>query len=68
MTPAGQLPQWVDMGEDQDYASSTGSLVDLLKKRMKQRPQGGMGTMMGNELGGEMAAGKAMSPEGAKSL
>lgn len=68
MTPIGQLPQWVNMGDDEDYATPTGSLVDLLKKRMGSGAQGGAGAMAGQQIGNDMVTGKAMKPEGMESL
>lgn len=50
MTPMGELPSWVNMGDDPDYAASVSPLVDALKKRMKQKPQGGVGSLAGDAL------------------
>lgn len=69
MTPFAELPQWMDLGPDQDFSAPTADIVGLLKKRMKQKPQGGIGS----ELGGVLGDGAALmntkpSAEGVKSL
>lgn len=67
--PFAEFPQWVDMGPDQDYASPTGDLVSLLKKRMGKKSQGGVGGDLGGVFGGPETGGDAPSgAEGVKSL
>lgn len=70
MTPFGELPQWMDIGPDQDFAAPATDLVGLLKKRMGRKPQGGIGSDLGGVMGNEgIADGKAsMKPEGMNSL
>lgn len=57
MTPFGELPQWLDMGPDQDFSAPTADLVGLLKKKMNRKSQGGAGS----ELGGMLGEGGGMS-------
>lgn len=70
MTPFAQLPQWMDIGPDQDFAAPTVDIVSLLKKRMGRKPQGGVGSEIGGALGddGNAAMMKAPTGEGVKSL
>lgn len=67
MTPFGQLPQWIDMGPDQDFAGPTADLAGLLKKKLNRKSQGGAGAELGDMLGdgGDLAK---PSAEGMQSL
>ena len=58
------LPQWVDMGQQQ--TPDVSPFADMLKKRMSKGSTGGAGDAMGSLLGGGATAGKAaggMKPE-----
>lgn len=69
MTPFAELPQWIDLGPDEDFSAPTADIVGLLKKRMKQKPQGGAGSAIGGELGdGAALMNMKPSAEGVKSL
>jgi hypothetical protein len=69
MTPFGELPQWMDLGPDQDYSAPTADIVSLLKKRMNRKPQGGVGGDLSSVLGDNGDLGKMKpSAEGVKSL
>jgi len=69
MTPFSDLPQWVDLGPDQDYAAPSVDLVGLLKKRMNRKPQGGAGSDLAGALGSDGELGQmGSSGEGVKSL
>ena len=73
MTPMGQFPEWVNMGDGPDYVTSTGTLVDALRKRMKQKPQGGVGEMADGALNespsySQLLGGSVSSPSSAKGI
>lgn len=75
MMQFGQLPEWVDMGDDsdQDFVTPSLSLAEQLKKRIKQpKPEGGLGAGIGQmaDLGdsGGALAGMGAAKGGMKSL
>lgn len=69
MTPFAELPQWMDLGPDEDFSAPTADIVGLLKKRMKRKPEGGAGAGLGNTLGpGEDMMGVPSSGAGMESL
>lgn len=74
MMQFGQLPEWMDMGDDsdQDFITPSLSLAEQLKKRIKQPKAGGPGGAMGQmaDFGdsGPALAGMGAAKGGMKSL
>lgn len=61
MWQMNQLPEWMDMGDEEDFATPTISLAEQLKKKMgKSKPLGGIGA-----AGGMMDMPSAASSMGA---
>lgn len=45
-----ELPQWIDMGPDQDFAGPASDLATMLKKRFGKKTEGGAGGAIAGEL------------------
>lgn len=66
-----QLPEWLDMGEEQDFVTPAVSLTEQLKKRMgRSKGQGGLGGAMSGMMDSAPMAGAGMNAAkgGPKSL
>lgn len=72
MYQLGQLPEWMDMGDEEDFVTPSISLTEQLKKKMA-KPKAGLGGLGGGiggmvDFGDAAPAATGMAKGGPKSL
>lgn len=65
-----QLPEWMDMGDEEDFTTPSISLAEQLKKKIGKPKTGGLGGAMGGmvDFGDAAPAAMNMAKGGPKSL